>query len=53
MILLSLQRFRNAKFDSFLARRSEFAESVYFNKDTLPVEVFDNMYGYGENPRNA
>jgi len=37
MTLLSLQRFRNAKFDSFLAREDLFAESVYFSKDTLSM----------------
>jgi len=42
MMLLSLQRCRNAKFDSFLGR-PEFAENVYFSKDTLPVKVFDNI----------
>jgi len=43
MMLLSLQRFRNARFDSFLARKDLSLLNVYFSKDTLPVEIFDNI----------
>jgi len=45
MTLLSLQRFRNAKFDSFLAREDLFAESVYFSKDTLSPCIQRNTIG--------
>jgi len=45
MMLLSLQRFRNVRLDIFFGEGNpKFAENVYFSKNILPVEIFNNGF---------